>query len=131
VSLTISDIPKFDFKAPRGYEWLLQHALVDFVPNSSLQPWHYLPGRHIIDLEDLWLSGPSKTRLVAFAKRQDCDNLACFEVIEGRAMRVVIVHGWTGTGYSIELSFKSFWDWLKSVVDDIAEWSEASDSFEE
>ena len=126
--MTANDIPKFDFKVPFGYQWLLQAGLAGFAPGSPLQPWHYLPSRHVIDLRERWPSGPSKSRLVAFAKRQDGDDLACFEVEKDRAVRVVLVHGWTEAGYSIVSAFDNFWEWLKSVVDDIAAWADSAGS---
>ena len=122
------DTPEFDFEVPRGYVWLLHKGLVGFAPNSPLQPWHYLPGRHVFDLNEKWPSDPSKTRLIAFAKRQDCDDLACFEVVRGRSGRVILVHGWTETGYAVVRVFDGFWEWLKAVVDDVAEWAESADS---
>ena len=120
-------IPKFDFATPRGYRWLIERKLVGFEANSAMQPWHYLPIEHTFDLIDRWPSGPGKTRLFAFAKRQDCDDLACFEVHENQATRVVIVHGWTAESYQIDHSYDTIWDWLKSVVDDVAQWVESGD----
>jgi hypothetical protein len=119
-----SDIPDFGFELPRGYRWLLDRGLVGFEANSSLQPWHYLPSKHAFDLGERWPSRPGNTRLFAFAKRQDCDDLACFEVVGSRAERIFVVHGWTPGGYEVDRSYQSFWEWLKSVVDDIAEWVE-------
>jgi hypothetical protein len=120
------DIPNFDFKIPKGYNWLIDRGLIGFAPNSPLQPWHYLPRRHAFDLSERWPSGPASKRLFAFAKRQDCDDLACFEVIEGRAERILIVHGWTAGGYQVDCEYQTFWDWLRAVVDDIAEWVEGA-----
>lgn len=116
----------FAFQAPRAYSWLVEWGLVGFQPNTALQPWHFLPSEHIFDLSERWPNGPSKTRLVAFAKRQDCDHLACFEVSEQRARRVILVHGWTPEGYEVMSTHDSVWAWLKTVVDDIAEWVESA-----
>jgi hypothetical protein len=118
------DIPNLNFEVPSGYKWLIDRGLVGFAANSSLQPWHYLPSRHVFDLKERWPSGSANTRLVAFAKRQDCDDLACFEVIGPRAERVIVVHGWTADGYQVDRMYQTFWEWLKAVIDDIAEWIE-------
>ena len=114
--------PDFDFDVPVGYSWLIDRNLVGFTPESGLQPWYFVPEGQVIDLSRKWPSGPSGTRLVVFARRQDCDDLACFEVTDQRATRIVLVHGWTEAGYSILQKSDDFWEWLKSVVDDIAEW---------
>jgi hypothetical protein len=118
------ETPIFEFEIPIGYKWLIDHGLIGFSANTSLQPWHYLPSRHVFDLNERWPSGPSNTRLVAFAKRQDSDDLACFDVVERKAGCVVLVHGWTSEGYQVERRYQTFWDWLKSVVDDIGKWAE-------
>jgi hypothetical protein len=70
-------------------------------------------------ISERWPKGPM--HLIAFAKRQDNDDLACFEVVGKGTNRVVLVHGWTPEGYTILRTFDTFWAWLKSVVDDIEE----------
>jgi hypothetical protein len=60
---------------------------------------------------------------VAFARRQDGDDIACFEVGPQGVNSVVIIHGWTDAGYDIVAKYRTFWEWLKSVIDDIAEWA--------
>jgi hypothetical protein len=125
-------IPDFDFVPPKGYRWLIERELVRFDESSPLQPWHYLPKGWAFDLSKEWPNGPEEdfgepwpkglAHLFAFAKRQDNDDLACFEVAGNKAKRVVLVHGWTPKGYYILRTFDTFWAWLKSVVDDIEEW---------
>jgi hypothetical protein len=121
----MSDVPQFDFETPLGYFWLLERGLIGFEMNSQFQPWHYLPARHVFELTDRWPLGPSRKRLVAFAKRQDNDDLACFEVEAGVARRVLVVHGWTDSGYDVEAELNGFWEWLKLAVDDMQEWIES------
>lgn len=128
MTTTPPSLPKFDFTVPRGYRWLLARKLVGFAGGSALQPWHYLPAGQAFDLAARWPSGPSRTRLFAFAKRQDSDEIACFEVVDGVGRRIVRVQGWTGgpEGYAVLRSHAGFWDWLRSVIEDIAEWVELS-----
>ena len=108
-------VPTFAFSVPRGYGLLA---------NTALQPWHYLSAEQVIDVTERWPAGPSTARLVAFARRQDNDDLACFEVIDDSARRIVVVHGWTPEGYAVVRTFDHFWDWLKAVIDDVAQWAE-------
>ncbi|MBS1786236.1 MAG: hypothetical protein JST85_00860 [Acidobacteria bacterium] len=118
-------IPDFSFFPPPGYLWLIDRGLVGFDPFSGLQPWHYLDKKNSFSVNERW---PGKdlldTDLIAFAKRQDSDDLACFKVHISEAVAIVIVNGWTSNGYDIITEYQSFWEWLKSVVDDIAEWVE-------
>src|SRR4051812_47014036 len=106
------DTPDFEFTVPRGYQWLIDRGLVGFETGTSLQPWHYLPARHAFDLRERWPTGPGNERLFAFAKRQDSDDLACFEVVQSRAERIFVVHGWTRDGFEIISKYQSFWEWL-------------------
>jgi len=116
--------PQFSFPVPKGYLWLLERGLVGFEPLSRLQPWHYLDAGGAFDVTQRWPQGPHPDQLVAFAKRQDRDDLACFSISSGLVTGVVVIHGWTPEGYSVLATHQTFWIWLKSVVDDIAEWSE-------
>lgn len=120
-------MPKFDFGLPIGYEWLIQQNLVGFTENSQLQPWYFLSAEESFSVTDRWPSSQSQRgELIAFAKRQDCDDIACFLVRNERAERVVLVHGWTANGFDIVAQYDSFWDWLKLIIEDIAEWTQDS-----
>lgn len=116
-------IPDFGFIAPQGYLWLIESRLIGFGPFSGLQPWHYLDKENTFSISQRWpKKNQSEANLIAFAKRQDNDVLACFKVHEEQVIAVVSIHGWTSDGYDIIAEYQSFWDWLKSVIDDIAEW---------
>jgi hypothetical protein len=113
----------FDFEIPRAYSWLLERGLVGYEAFSQLQPWHYLDNKSCFDLNERWPARKSgEQRLIAFAKRQDCDDLACF-VVRGRSVEgVYLIHAWTTDGYDIVSKYSTFWEWLKSVVGDIEDW---------
>jgi hypothetical protein len=101
--------------------------LVGFVPFSALQPWFYVDAAATFDAVEKWPNAPSRGHLAVFARRQDNDDLACFELSEGVVTGVVVIHGWTGNGYSIVARYSTFWEWLRAVVVDIREWCESGD----
>lgn len=107
---------------PAPYRWVLEKGLAGFEPWTALQPWYFLREAEVFEPTATWPAGPSKARLVAFARRQDCDDIACFEFGSGEPDSVVVIHGWTEEGYSIDSRHASFWDWMKTVIDDIAQW---------
>ena len=109
-----------------GYHWLIARGLVGWAAFTALQPWHYLPEEEMFYATERWPSGPSEAPLLVFARRQDCDDLACFREAAGHAAEVVTIEGWSAGSYDIVESFPTFWEWLKSVVDDIADWSALS-----
>lgn len=114
--------PKFPFEVPIGYRWLASQELIGFEPHTRLQPWYYLSREEIFSVTERWPEGPFSGQLVAFARRQDDDVIACFHHSGEFFKEVVIINGWTDTGYDVLQTYSLFWDWLKSVVDDIAEW---------
>ena len=98
---------------PAGYDWLLARGLVGYEPFSQLQPWRYLPPEHSFWASNRW-PGVTNKRLLAFAKRQDCDDLACFVVDDGGVVQgVALIHGWTENGFDFCEEFANFWTWLK------------------
>jgi len=112
---------QFDFDVPRGYCWLLERGLVGYEPFSALQPWYYLDARHSFVVNERWPDPILDCeRLVAFARRQDTDDVACFAMNGGKVAAIYLIHGWTREGYTIAEKYSDFWNWLKSVVDDIA-----------
>lgn len=117
------NLAKFPFAVPAGYRWLIERGLAGFEPNSALQPWYLLPHDQVFSVSDRWPRAAEASRLYAFARRQDCDDLACFVIGEDAPQpRVFVVHGWTPDGYEVVAKFDSIWEWLRSVVRDIEDW---------
>lgn len=114
------------FEPPKGYAWLLQQHMVGFEAFSQLQPWYYLDQTSVFEVRRVWPNGPYDGDLVAFARRQDNDDIACFHVLQGNVQAIMVIHGWTTAGYAVVQTYPTFWDWLKAVVDDIAEWVEST-----
>lgn len=115
--------PDFGFTPPAGYDWLIDHKLVSFGEDGNLQPWYYLPAEEVFSVTQKWEHLRAHfCELIAFARRQDCDDIACFCVVDRSVQTILVVHGWTEQGFDIVAEFEDFWGWLKSVISDIAEW---------
>ncbi|MBE2197082.1 MAG: hypothetical protein IAE79_00635 [Anaerolinea sp.] len=113
--------PLFEFDIPIGYKWLLERNLVGFDTHSQLQPWYYLDRENVFSVTQKWPQvAYSKGELIAFARRQDCDDIACFSVKKGGTNAIVVIRGWIDAGYEVINYYASFWEWVKSVIDDIA-----------
>lgn len=119
--------PSFTFKIPRGYHWLIERGLVGFEAFSALQPWHFLDRDSAFSVSKRWPKQKSVDELFAFARRQDCDDLAAFLVQDGRVKGVGVLHGWTANGYELVETYATLWDWLKRVICDVEEWVELGD----
>lgn len=116
------------FNVPRAYAWVVRKGLLGEDGKSPLEPWHLLPDEACRSLSETWACGPSLLPLVTFAKRQDNDDYACFEIESGEVRSIVAIHGWTASGYDITRRFGSIWEWLKDAIDDAAEWQDIMDA---
>src|SRR5215204_6484864 len=110
--------PDFDFAIPAGYSWMLEKGLIGF-SESPLRPWYFLDRTECFAVDEKW---PPKSDavvgMIAFARRYDNDDIACFMRV-GEVTKVVVIHGWTAGGYDIVATYDRFWDWVKSLIDDI------------
>ena len=60
-------------------------------------------------------------KLIPFARRDDNDDIACFEVEEGE--KVQIIHDFASEGYEQRNEYNDFWDWLKDAIDEMIEFN--------
>ena len=56
-------------------------------------------------------------KLIPFARRDDCDNIACFEI--GKEWSVQIIHDFASVGYEQREVYKDFWTWMKAAIDEL------------
>ena len=60
--------------------------------------------------------------LIPFARRGDCDDVACFEV--NKPDKVEIIHDFASAGFEQRKEYSNFWEWLKSAIDKMIEFNE-------
>ncbi len=115
-------------KPPAGYQWLIDRRIVGFAPFTQLQPWFFVQQEECFWATDKW-QGVTEKRLLVFARRQDCDDLACLIVnADGLVSGVALIQGWTDVGFDLVQEYPDFWAWLKNVVQDIEEWVSLEES---
>jgi hypothetical protein len=83
-------------------------------------PWFFIPVEKMFDVNEFWSSGYTGRPLIAFARRQDCDDFSCFLFENGEIVGIETVEGWSGGAYSKIAEYSNFEDWLKSIQNDIA-----------
>lgn len=104
---------------PKGFEYppeflvVIEQKLLDF------DPWIIITGDRLktrfSGLKDRY----PERELIPFAKREDNDDLACFEKDKG----VVIIHDFASSGYEGGRNPILFWDWLRTAVEDMIEYN--------
>ena len=99
-----------------AYGVAVESNALGFSAFSQLQPWQLLPSGEIFDVAEQWPSaGATPGKLVAFAVRQDCDDIACFELDQRRVSRVLLIEGWSEGSYTVFGEFQTFTDWLNAA----------------
>lgn|GEM_PF-446104 len=102
------DLPE-GFSYPAVLSRLIEQNLVDFTP------WIILSGENLkIRYDGLKARYPERT-LIPFARREDNDDVACWEAGEGET--VFIVHDFASPGWEQHGTFDCFTGWLHNALD--------------
>lgn len=107
--LSIVDLPQ-GFEYPREFIRIVELGL------TNLEPWWILEGERLRDRFRGLRERYPESLVVPFATRQDNDDVASWDVAQGR---VVIVHDYAGPGWERRgREFATFYDWFRQAVED-------------
>jgi len=95
------------------FQRLLDQGLVD------LMPWHIVVEAEMIRRHEGLEHRYPERELWPFARRQDRDDVACWDKNQPHA--VVVIHDFASPGHEQRQRYASFWDWFRSVVEDMIE----------
>lgn len=97
------------FQYPNDYLRVIEMKLV------TLGPWWFFTGEPLVDrlrgLRDRFPGEP----LVPFARREDNDDVACWEVESGG---VCVLHDFAAEGWERRRAFPAFREWLHVALDE-------------
>lgn len=111
--LRTSELPE-GFEYPPEFRRVIDLGLVD------LEPWLILEGAQLRSrYEGLRLRYPARS-LLPFARRQDNDDVACWDLAQGNG-RVVIIHDFADPGWEGRVDLNDFNSWLRQAVEDLIE----------
>lgn len=97
------------FKYPDAIYKLIECNLINF------DVWYFMDKYSArLRLDGLRQRYPNRN-LIPFARRSDCDDIACFDVEQGG--KVYVIHDFASNGYEQREEFDSIWEWLKYVID--------------
>lgn len=100
-----------DYVYPAEFVKIVELNLVDF------EIWYLMSSEQVdIRIKGLKARYPSRN-LIPFARRDDSDDIACFEV--GKGNRVQIIHDFAGEGFEQRKVFECFWDWFRDAIDEM------------
>lgn len=109
------ELPEW-FEYPTSFKRIVRLELVD------LEPWYIMNGARVEErMESLKTRYPTRD-LIPFARRDDNDDLACWE--RGKGEMVVVIHDYSRPGEEEIRAFATFWDWFRSAIDEMIEFDD-------
>lgn len=112
--LSKSTLPSW-FEYPNNFKRICDLKLID------LEPWLIMEGDYLERIFHGLSQRYSKRSLVPFAKREDCDDIACWEA---DYPGVVVIHDYASSGFEDVKRYDTFWTWFKFAVDCMIEHDE-------
>ena len=107
---------------PKGFEYPKPFLRVISLNLVDLDLWYVMDNEQMVfRYEGMKVRYPNRM-FVPFARRDDNDDIACFEV--GKGEEVQIIHDFASVGYEQRRVYKTFWDWFKSAIDEMIEFEE-------
>ncbi|MEC1179505.1 hypothetical protein P9B03_13485 [Metasolibacillus meyeri] len=101
------------FKYPESYTKIIELNLVDF------DYWYIMNEEQALKrLAGLRQRYPERY-LVPFARRDDNDDIACFDL--GEPEKVQIIHDFASSGYEQRRTYENLWEWLQEAVNELIE----------
>lgn len=96
------------YSYPKGYGKLKELNLVNF------DNWYFIPDDQVENrFWGIRKRYPSR-KYLPFARRDDSDDIACFE--EGKGDIVFIVHDFASEGYEERKQYTDIWEWFRDAV---------------
>jgi len=99
------------FKYPDEFLWVLKNGV------NGLTPWLILESESILPrYVSLKKRYPSRN-LFPFACRQDCDELACWDLNDNN--RIKIIDDYSRANPNDDVIYNNFLDWFRQAVEDM------------
>lgn len=99
------------FRYPKSFLRVVEQNLVD------LTPWYLMERSEVLNrVKGLHERYPAR-QLVPFARRDDNDDIACWEKDEGE--KVFVLHDFAAPGYEQRTVFPDFWSWFRAAIDEM------------
>lgn len=99
------------FVYPNQFLKIVEQNLID------LNPWYVLSGEQLnLKFQGLKERYPKRS-LIPFARRNDNDDVACWEKSDPN--KVIIIHDFASEGWEQRQVYNDFWSWFRSVIEEM------------
>ncbi len=110
--LSVSELPE-GFTYPQQYLHVIELGLL------NLEPWYILQGTILRETHKGLLERYPGRNLVPFARRQDNDDIACWE--PQKPETIFVIHDFASPGWEQSATYPTFYAWLRQAVEDLIE----------
>lgn len=112
----------------KGSKFLDGYKRVFELGLTNLEPWYFLDDKEYQLIEKGINTRYPKRHVIPFARRKDCDDVACFIVKSDSHDKenILIIHDYSSAGNEVDKVCKDFWDWFKLAVAEMIEWTESN-----
>lgn len=102
-----------NFKYPKEFIKIINLNLLDF------DFWYIMDEEQVkMRIMGLKKRYPSR-KLIPFARRDDCDDIACFEMGYENKVNVQVIHDFASDGFEQRKEYTCFWEWFKDAIDEL------------
>ncbi len=103
------------FQYPDSFIKIIELNLLDF------DLWYIMDEERVLSrLKGVMERYPNR-KLIPFARRDDNDDIACFEA--GKGEKVQIIHDFASEGYEQRKEYNDFWAWLEDAISEMIEFN--------
>lgn len=101
------------FEYPEPYIKIIELNLLDF------DFWYIMNEKQALTRLDGLRERYPERYLVPFARRDDSDDVACFDLKEPN--KVQIIHDFASSGYEQRRTYADLWEWLQDAIQEMIE----------
>jgi len=105
-------------KLPEGFAYPAEFCRIMDLGLTNLEPWHMLADEALTWRFDGLRDRYPSRQLVPFCRRQDNDDVACFDMAQPTGT-VAVIHDFAEPGWEQRATYNSIYDWLQQAVQDM------------
>jgi hypothetical protein len=108
-----------DAELPTGFAYPRQFKHVAELGLLDLEPWYMLQGNPLREAKAGLAQRYPERQLVPFARRQDNDDIACWQA--PATEQVFVIHDFASSGWEQRAEYPAFYEWFRQAIEDLIE----------
>lgn len=116
---------RYDIMEIDGYQFPKELIKLRKLGLTNMEFWWLIDDEHLQWRYKHLKQYYKNRQLIPFAKRDDCDDIACFEV--GKGETVQIIHDFASPGWEQVREYNCFWDWFSAAISEMVDSEDYND----